>query len=187
MVAHDFLDVFFWGFDHYNLDPNPAVSENGVNLNWPSNDRRNDHSLCLWESIRFFLFFSAAFSEKPSPPSPTTYPPSEVHQLAERPHIHLFAGQPHEVSLSEKPKVARIIGFTAGLSNKHRDLAWFNPEKWWYNMKLYDRMGYYDMMEVTWTNVETSCLMKIGWFPIIPYRPQNATLVRLIGNGRITV
>ena len=137
--------------------------------------------------LGFFLFFSAAFSEKPSPPSPTTYPPSEVHQLAERPHIHLFAGQPHEVSLSEMPKVARIIGFTAGLSNKHRDLAWFNPEKWWYNMKLYDRMGYYDMMEVTWTNVETSCLMKIGWFPIIPYRPQNATLVRLIGNGRIIV
>ena len=137
--------------------------------------------------LGFFLFFSAAFSEKPSPPSPTTYPLSEVHQLAERPRIHLFAGQPHEVSLSEMPKVARIIGFTAGLSNKHRDLAWFNPEKWWYNMKLYDRMGYYDMMEVTWTNVETSCLMKIGWFPIIPYRPQNATLVRLIGNGRITV
>ena len=43
-MAHDFPDVFF-GLNHYNFDPNPAVSEKGVNLNWLSNDRGNDHSL----------------------------------------------------------------------------------------------------------------------------------------------
>ena len=130
--------MFFFGVDHYNLDPNPAVSENGVNLNWPSNDRRNDHS--LWESISFF-FLCCIFRETITTITHHHHPPFEVHQLAERPHIHLFAGQPHEVSLSEMPKVARIIGFTAGLSNKNRDLAWFNPEKWWYNMKLYEQNG----------------------------------------------
>ena len=114
------------------------MSENGVNLNWPSNDRRNDHS--LWESISFF-FLCCIFRETITTITHHHHPPFEVHQLAERPHIHLFAGQPHEVSLSEMPKVARIIGFTAGLSNKNRDLAWFNPEKWWYNMKLYEQNG----------------------------------------------
>ena len=72
MVAHDFLEFFFWGVDHYNLDPNPAVSENGVNLNWPSNDRRNDHS--LWESISFFfplLHFQRNHHHHHPPPSPT--------------------------------------------------------------------------------------------------------------------